>query len=416
MDPSIQDEGKLPNYESEMRILRNERRLFIEKVYRIGFEDDLLDFSNETGIEYKTYTVGYAAASNTVPAHYYLHVMCQNALPSGFSGADGWGKTENQDILAYTSLSATNEEDSKPIEVFLETRGQIALEAIVGNCVSTQIGFLTQGLVIESNDASRWSLTVGHMFNQLLPLAPENTITFCPPSAPPDPAAPIASPECQFCLSGQCSTLCAVIPKDKRILVALGAVQIFTLNPRTPNTDTLDFGAYQIPDLGVVGLTALKVSSVLSDSYTKNSLQGISEYAFQEIAGAKPGIEDVADLVVFLKLAEVLVKWRTNGVFIFKKGITTGWTFAQITRFHKKAIFAKVLGKSTDKGDCGSIWFMANPYDRKAYPLGYHVGSFAGADGTKSAILTPYETVIDLLREREGFEGLQFMHLESYDW
>ncbi|KAK6537255.1 hypothetical protein TWF694_011448 [Orbilia ellipsospora] len=341
--------------------------------------------------------------------------MCQKPLPSDFSGLPGWAKGESGNYVIYTPFGA-RPDDSPPIEVFLEVAGQIEPQAIVGCCFGTQTGLITQGLVIRANDDSRWCLNVGHIFNKMLSTAADNMVTFCPPSAPPNPATPDILPDCAFCLQDQCQKLCLVIPKDKRISIATGETDIITLNPWGGNTDTFDFGAYKVLDLPTIGLNALSVSSVLKDTATLNALQSANQYAYDEVAGKDTGLIDVAQLVCSVNFVKALGAYRKNGLFIFKKGIGSGWSFAQVKICHENGIFATPLGKEPTMGDCGAIWFLIDPIKRLAVPLGYHAASMSLADGSKFVYLVPYITIITEVEKRDDFSSSQFLHLESYDW
>ncbi|EGX48456.1 hypothetical protein AOL_s00080g85 [Orbilia oligospora ATCC 24927] len=383
--------------EGRILALQRARAFFEEKVYRVGFPDSLQAFSRATSIE-----VG--------PAYNYVHVYCQKSPPDEVTAVTGWEKGD-EGFWSFTPAPVsgfTNQPgDFDPIQIFFDVAEGLELEAMVGKCMWTRASAIksfqiTQGLVIRTSQGTRWALTVGHGFDDTASTSAENAVKFCRLAPPAVPHGP--SQECAQCRANKCNSECKTLPTNTRVTVASGLNSIVTFNPEVESLNWLDFGAYNIPtNNAALQLNTLSVREVL---------QRTGQLPYDEIAGPINGIQGVATDLLDIDYLQYLSELRPTGIFLFKRGKKTGWTFARLLTVTKTRIRAECIGQKTGKGDCGAIWWVVDAYSKTASPVGYH----RARDDTVAHIV-PYLTALGQLTVTDQrFNGYQFQSLDSYTW
>ncbi|KAF3170126.1 hypothetical protein TWF225_008027 [Orbilia oligospora] len=403
--------------EGRILALQRARAFFEEKVYRVGFPDSLQAFSRATSIEVSgDYQIGLAAATTNNPAYNYVHVYCQKSPPDEVTAVTGWEKGD-EGFWSFTPAPVrgfTNQPgDFDPIQVFFDVAEDLELEAIVGNCMWTRASALkssqiTQGLVIRTSQGARWALTVGHGFDDTASTSAENAVKFCglaPPAVPHGPRQ-----ECAQCRANKCNSECKNLPLNTRVTVASGLNSIVTFNPEVDSLNWLDFGAYNIPTNNVaLQLNTLSVREVILRT---GQLHINNPTAYDEIAGPTNGIQGVATDLLDIDYLQYLLELRPTGIFLFKRGKKTGWTFARLLTVTKTQIRAECIGQKTGKGDCGAIWWVVDAFSKTASPVGYH-----RARSDTVAYVVPYLTALgQLVVADQRFNGYQFQSLDSYTW
>ncbi|KAK6520075.1 hypothetical protein TWF506_000365 [Arthrobotrys conoides] len=341
--------------------LQRAREFFEEKVSRVGFPDSLQAFSRATRIGVSgDYQVGLAAATITTPAYNYVHVYCQTSPPDEVTVVTGWEKGD-EGFWSFTPTPVrgfTNQPgDFEPIQVFFDVAEDLELEAIVGRCMWTRASSiessqLTQGLIIRTALGAKWALTVGHAFDVTASTSVKNAVKFCglsPPAAPRGPPQ-----DCTQCRTNKCNSECKLLPTNSQVTVAAGVNSIVTFNPNVNSLDWLDFGAYNIPMSNAAQLNILSVSEVV---LLTGQLHTNNPTAYDELAGPVNGIQSVATDMLDLDYLQFLSELRPTGIYLFKRGKKTGWTFARLLTVTKTRIRAECIGQKTGKGDCGAIWW-----------------------------------------------------------
>ncbi|KAF3092061.1 hypothetical protein TWF594_004160 [Orbilia oligospora] len=397
--------------EGRILALQRARAFFEEKVYRVGFPDSLQAFSRATSIEVSgDYQIGLAAATTNSPAYNYVHVYCQKSPPDEVTAVTGWEKGD-EGFWSFTPAPVrgfTNQPgDFDPIQVFFDVAEDLELEAMVGNCMWTRASALkssqiTQGLVIRTSQGVRWALTVGHGFDDTASTSAENAVKFCglaPPAVPHGPRQ-----ECAQCRANKCNFECKTLPLTTRVTVASGLNSILTFNPEVDSLNWLDFGAYNIPTNNfALQLNTLSVGEVVIRT---------GQLPYDEVAGPTNGIQGVATDLLDIDYLQYLLELRPTGIFLFKRGKKTGWTFARLLTVTKTQIRAECIGQKTGKGDCGAIWWVVDAFSKTASPVGYH-----RARSDTVAYIVPYLTALgQLVVADQRFNGYQFQSLDSYTW
>ncbi|KAF3129681.1 hypothetical protein TWF703_008789 [Orbilia oligospora] len=397
--------------EGRILALQRARAFFEEKVYRVGFPDSLQAFSRATSIEVSgDYQIGLAAATTNSPAYNYVHVYCQKSPPDEVTAVTGWEKGD-EGFWSFTPAPVrgfTNQPgDFDPIQVFFDVAEDLELEAMVGNCMWTRASALkssqiTQGLVIRTSQGVRWALTVGHGFDDTASTSAENAVKFCglaPPAVPHGPRQ-----ECAQCRANKCNFECKTLPLTTRVTVASGLNSILTFNPEVDSLNWLDFGAYNIPTNNfALQLNTLSVGEVVIRT---------GQLPYDEVAGPTNGIQGVATDLLDIDYLQYLLELRPTGIFLFKRGKKTGWTFARLLTVTKTQIRAECTGQKTGKGDCGAIWWVVDAFSKTASPVGYH-----RARSDTVAYIVPYLTALgQLVVADQRFNGYQFQSLDSYTW
>ncbi|KAK6344772.1 hypothetical protein TWF718_006729 [Orbilia javanica] len=378
--PRPGEDQRLLDVPGRISALQQASAFFEEKVYRVGFLDSLQAFSRATGIDIsEDYQVGLAAATANSPAYNYVHVYCQKPPPDQVTAVTGWEKgEENGQPTGFWSFTPTpvsgftnHPDDFDPIQVFFDVAEGVELEALVGRCMWMRAGAqkssqLTQGLIIRAG-GSRWGLTVGHGFNDQAPTSIENAVKFCGLSPP---TVPHGQPQdCAQCRTNKCNSTCKTLPVNTRVTIASGANNIVTFNPEVQSLDWIDFGIYNIPMNNAVRINILNVSEVIQ---LTGQLATNDATAYDELAGPTHGILSVATDIMDYDYLQYLMALRPTGVYLFKRGKKTGWTFAKVLTVIKNQIRAQCIGVNTGKGDCGAIWWVIDAFSRTASPVGYH--------------------------------------------
>ncbi|KAK6522833.1 hypothetical protein TWF281_002265 [Arthrobotrys megalospora] len=397
-----------------MDSIRRDESLFAEKAYRVGFPNALRAFSRATSIEASgKYKVGLVATENK-EVHNYIQVACKTSPPDTVEEVSGWRKINDNGFWTYTpnplDSSSSFPGDLEPIEVCFEAADKIELEAMVGRCMMTTKGDtgtrcrLTQGLVIRALN-TRWAITVGHGFSNQGRTHAGNAVQFCTlvPEGTPNGA------ECTACQQNKCTSVCETV---NRVTVASGAADIITFNPKPTELDLdwMDFGLHKVPYNPAIKLTKLVVSDIILK--IEKQLKGKNPEAYDELAGPQNGLVGVGDEFYSYKLAQTLMKSRPEGVYLFQRGKTTGWTFARLYNVTDTIIRANYILPTTQPGDCGGIWWIIDAEKHRAFPLGYHYGR---ADDV--ALIAPYLTALEQLMAIDTrFNTYQFVHGDSYVW
>ncbi|RVD86975.1 uncharacterized protein DFL_005225 [Arthrobotrys flagrans] len=346
--------------EGRILIIQRIRAFFGEKVNRIGFPDSLQAFSRATGIgATEDYQVGLAAATTNSPAYNYIHVYCQKSPPDEVTTVTGWEKGD-EGFWSYTPTPIrefTNHPgDFEPIQVFFDVAEDLELEAIVGRCMWTRASAakcsqFTQGLIIRAGGL-RWGLTVGHGFNDAESTSAENAVKFCGLAEPAVPHGP--AQDCAECRANKCNSECKTLAVNTRVTVASGANNIVTFNPKVEGLEWLDFGIYNIPTNNAIQLNTLLMREVRQRT---GQLQNNDPTAYDEVAGPTNGIQSVATDILDCDYLQFLSQLRPTGVYLFKRGKKTGWTFAKLLTVTETRIRVDCIGQKTGKGDCGAIWW-----------------------------------------------------------
>jgi len=86
------------------------------------------------------------------------------------------------------------------------------------------------------------------------------------------------------------------------------------------------------------------------------------------VAGSTPDQQNARDKITALdsvsdrwitqeQLQDLFYDHEDDGVFVFKKGIATGWSFGRLDTTGATSFYMIPVGGDTGDGDCGSIWF-----------------------------------------------------------
>ncbi|KAK6537253.1 hypothetical protein TWF694_011447 [Orbilia ellipsospora] len=392
------------------------RRLFQQRLGRIGFDESLRFFSRETSINVSGYDIGISAASAALKTPQFLYVNVLSAkTPSDDIPNNLTSEWKKSNIDGYWNFapgpeSGAKGDDMLPIHVWFEGDDQVVEEAIAGNCLHINgTATATQGLVIRDNTNRRWGVMPGHNFVTTAPTSATNIIRYCAPDATEDGTPP----ECEDCVDNHCSTGCLTpARKAKRVPVSSGVTNIITCNPyhRDGQPTSIDLGAFLIPNNDNVRLYPLDVSAILSFA-TATVLTPLAPYGtdlFNKLAGAHTGIVGVSSDIVPRATAEAWMTSRAN-VFCFKKGMMTGWTYGRLRASTTNIMNIEAIGPTSAPGDCGSIWFVIDEVTRRAFPLGYHHARLHN-----DMHIVPYTNAVERLRTMSNFSNSQFLHLDSY--